>query len=152
MSSLRGPTIFGKRARRASITSEVSSTESVVWVINDSRASFFTSSFSTSSGDSTRYIPPCGLLYCPMVPSTSGWPAWPIRIDSSPRRLARATSIWTLVTSGQVASNTVRSRLFASLRTACDTPWAEKIRIAPSGTSLICSIKMAPRLRRLSTT
>lgn len=57
MSSLRGPTIFGKRLRSASITSDVSSTDSVVWVIKESFSSFLTVSFHTSSGDSTRYIP-----------------------------------------------------------------------------------------------
>ena len=71
----------------------------------------------------------------PIVPSTSGCPAWPISTMSRPARHWRATSRCTLVTSGQVASNTFRPRRSASLRTAWETPWALKITVAPSGTS-----------------
>ena len=42
----------------------------------------------------------------------------------------------TLVTSGQVASNTVRPRAPPRARTALDTPCAEKMTVAPSGTSV----------------
>ena len=45
-----------------------------------------------------------------MVPSTSGWPAWPIMTISRPCSRILATSTWTLVTSGHVASNTLRPR------------------------------------------
>ena len=41
-----------------------------------------------------------------IVPSTSGCPLCPIKIAFVPLRLARATCICTLVTNGQVASNT----------------------------------------------
>ncbi len=44
----------------------------------------------------------------PIVPSTSGWPAWPIITISRPWSRIFATSEWTFVTSGHVASNTVR--------------------------------------------
>ena len=64
----------------------------------------------------------------------------------------RATSRWTLVTRGQVASNTVRSRCSASVRTCCDTPWALKITMPPSGISLSSSTKTAPRSRSRCTT
>ena len=39
--------------------------------------------------------------------------------------------MWTLVTSGQVASKTEKPRSAASFRTACDTPWALKTSVAP---------------------
>ena len=58
------------------------------------------------------------LSYCPIVPSTSGSPAWPIRTTSIFLRLALATSIWTLVTKGQVASKTVNCLCLASVRTS----------------------------------
>lgn len=115
---LRGPTIFGKRLRSALITLDVLFTDSVVWVIKESFFLFLTVSFYTLFGDLTRYIFFFGLLYWLIVLFTFGCPAWPMRIDSSPRRLARATFICTLVTSGQVALNTVKLRLFALLRTA----------------------------------
>ena len=60
--------------------------------------------------------------------------------------------MWTFVTSGQVASNTVSPRRAASSRTARETPWALKITVAPSGTSSSSSTKIAPRERRRSTT
>ena len=50
----------------------------------------------------------------PIVPSTSGWPAWPIITISRPCSRIFATSTCTLVTSGQVASNTLRPRASAS--------------------------------------
>ena len=43
--------------------------------------------------------------------------------------------MWTLVTSGQVASNTCSARRAASCSTAVDTPCAENTTVAPSGTS-----------------
>ena len=52
---------------------------------------------------------------------------------SRPAARMRETSICTLVTSGQVASNTCRPRASASARTACDTPWAENTTMAPAG-------------------
>ena len=111
--------ILGNRLFKASITSEVSSTDNVVCVIKQRLSSSFTFSFHTSSGDSTKYIPPSGLLYCPIVPSTSGCPAWPIKMASLPLRLALATSICTLVTKGQVASKSiVKLRERASWRIA----------------------------------
>ncbi len=63
----------------------------------------------------------------PIVPSTSGWPLWPIMMTSRPWSRMRATSRCTLVTSGQVASNTRRPRASASVRTDWGTPWALKI-------------------------
>ena len=58
----------------------------------------------------------------------------------------------TLVTSGQVASNTNTFLASASFLTCCDTPWALKITVAPSGTSAISSTKIAPLLISSSTT
>ena len=43
-------------------------------------------------------------LCLPKVPSTSGWPSWPIKIISLPALTCRLTSLWTFVTKGQVAS------------------------------------------------
>jgi hypothetical protein len=43
--------------------------------------------------------------------------------------------MWTLLTSGQVASNTEKPRAAASRRTACETPCALKTSVAPGGTS-----------------
>ncbi|STS88242.1 Uncharacterised protein [Klebsiella variicola] len=120
MSSLRGPTIFGKRARRASITSDVSSTESVVWVINDSRASFLTSSLRTSSGELDQVHAPLRVIVLPHS-------AFDFRVAGMAdqnRLFATAAGAGDFhMDFGPPAdrwpSNTVRSRLFASLRTAC---------------------------------
>ena len=54
------------------------------------------------------------------------------------------TSICTLVTSGPVASNTVKSRRFASSSTAFETPMCRKMTIAPSGTS--STLQQTPHL------
>ena len=67
-----------------------------------------------------------------MVPSASGWPSWPIMTTSRPWSRIFETSTWTLVTSGQVASKTLRPRASASRRTSSATPWAEKITVAPA--------------------
>ena len=88
-----------------------------------------------------------------MVPTTSGWPEWPMSTISRPRRKWMSASRCTLVTSGQVASSVTMLRRAASSGTESGTPCAEKITGAsPSGTSLSSSTKMAPFLRRLSTT
>src|SRR5690554_6417216 len=58
----------------------------------------------------------------------------------------------TLVTSGQVASNTLRPRSAASSCTALETPWALKMTMTSSGISCSSSTNTAPRLRRSSTT
>ncbi len=75
MSSFFGASMWGKRRRRTSITSFVSSTESVVWVMYESGPSG-SSTVSASAGDSTRTIDSGA---SPIVPSTSSCPAWPIR-------------------------------------------------------------------------
>src|SRR5690606_39841608 len=49
---------------------------------------------------------------------------------------------------GQVASNTLKPRCFASSSTALETPCAEKITVAPAGTSSSSSTNTAPRERR----
>ena len=66
---------------------------------------------------------------CPIVPSDSGWPRWPIITTSRPAFSIFATSTCTLVTSGQVASNTFSPRASASRCTAFDTPCAEKMTV-----------------------
>ncbi len=71
---------------------------------------------------------------------------------SRPASRILATSTCTLVTSGQVASNTRSPRDAASLRTAFDTPWALKITVLPGGTSASASTNTAPLLFRSSTT
>ncbi len=77
MSSLAGPTILGKRRRRASMQSRVSSTESVVWVRYATLSGSATASLSTSSGCAIRNIRSGA---SPMVPTTSSWSAWPTRM------------------------------------------------------------------------
>ena len=49
------------------------------------------------------------------------------------------------MTSGQVASIVRSSRAFAFSCTLGATPWAEKTTSSPSGTSVSCSTKIAPR-------
>ncbi len=61
-------------------------------------------------------------------------------------------SVWTLVTSGHVASMTRSRRAIADSRTAGETPWALKMTVAPSGTSSSSSTKTAPFWRSASTT
>ena len=51
----------------------------------------------------------------PIVPSTSGWPWCPIMTISRPCSRIFATSTCTLVTSGQVASNTLSLQRFRLL-------------------------------------
>jgi transposase len=67
-------------------------------------------------------------------------------------RAWRLTSMCTLVTSGQVASNTLSPRRAACSRTVRATPWALKITVASSGTSSSSSTNTAPRSRKFSTT
>ena len=76
MSSRAGPTMAGNRARSAVTTAAVSSTESVVCVMKASFAGSRGAIRATSPTVSTRITSPSG--NCPIVPSTSGWPAWPI--------------------------------------------------------------------------
>ncbi len=57
----------------------VSSTESVVWVMKATRSGSLTSSASTSAIVSTNVIASGA---SPVVPSTSSWPAWPMRMIS----------------------------------------------------------------------
>jgi len=58
----------------------------------------------------------------------------------------------TLVTRGHVASMVSRRRIAACAWTAGDTPCAEKISRAPSGTSSASSTKIAPRAAKVWTT
>ncbi|MNC70236.1 hypothetical protein D3C75_1210280 [compost metagenome] len=58
----------------------------------------------------------------------------------------------TLVTSGQVASNTLRARDLAISRTVLATPWAEKMTMLSSGTSSSSSTNTAPASFSLFTT
>ena len=87
-----------------------------------------------------------------MVPSTSGWPLWPIMMNSKPSLCSLATSTCTLVTSGQVASNTWKPRAAASSCTALLTPCALNTSVAPGGTSSRSSMKIAPLALRSLTT
>ena len=71
---------------------------------------------------------------------------------SQPSRAMRWASLWTLVTSGQVASITRSSRSSAALRTAGETPCALKTSSDPGGTCAGSSTKTAPFARSASTT
>ena len=64
----------------------------------------------------------------------------------------RTASRCTFVTSGHVASIVLRLRAFASSWTTGATPWAEKMTVAPSGTSSVSSTKIAPRFSSVLTT
>ncbi len=67
-------------------------------------------------------------------------------------REALTASLWTLVTSGQVASMEASRRPAASSWTTGATPCAEKMTMAPSGTSCVSSTKIAPFFSRVWTT
>ncbi len=75
----------------------------------------------------------------------------PRKIVSPPAAKWRASAC-TLLTSGQVASITSSRRAWAVLRTAGETPCAEKTTVAPSGTPSSSSTKTAPRRSRSATT
>lgn len=60
--------------------------------------------------------------------------------------------MWTLVTSGQVASMVASLRSAASAWTVGATPCAENITMDPSGTSAVTSTKIAPFFSRVCTT
>ncbi len=70
----------------------------------------------------------------------------------SRRSSNRRASAWTLLTRGQVASMTVSRLRWASARTCGETPWAEKITVASSGTSSRSSTQTAPRRSSSATT
>ena len=67
-------------------------------------------------------------VICPIVPSTSAWPAWPINTISRPWRAYRRPSLCTLATSGQVASITGNPRARGSCSTLFDHPVRRKDR------------------------
>jgi len=92
------------------------------------------------------------LADCPIVPSDSGWPRCPIITISLPSRSIFDTSMCTLATSGQVASNTLSPLAAASATIFFDTPCAEKITVPPRGTWSSSSTNTAPLRRRFSTT
>ncbi len=76
MSSLGGEMSFGNFSLSRSTVSIVSSTERVVWESQTTLESSRTSTFSTSSGPSTRVM---WSGASPEVPMTSSWPSWPMR-------------------------------------------------------------------------
>ena len=121
--------------------SVVSSTESVVCVMYASFSVRGSGSRATSSSVCTSTISSGA---SPIVPTTSSWPACPIRKIVKPAPAKRLASLCTLVTSGQVAS-IARNRRSAALRcTSGATPCAESTTVAPSGTSSSLSTKIAP--------
>ena len=127
----------------------VSSTDRVVCDSQTTLSGSRTTTFSTSSGPSTSVM--CSGA-SPDVPTTSSWPSWPISRMSKSSLAKRTASRCTLVTSGQVASMVRRLRALASSCTTGATPWAEKITVAPSGTSSVSSTNTAPRFCRVVTT
>lgn len=148
MSFNSGPFILGKRVFNASMISFVSSTLKVVCVTYASFDSSSTVRVSTSCLVCTNNT----FLTRPDVPSTSGCPAWPIRMICLFSFSERIASLWTLVTSGQVASIVGSLRSFAWFSTFSDTPWALKMVIAPSGISSISFTKITPLFLRSFTT
>ena len=121
MSSLFGPATCGYFFFKASITTRASSTLSVVCVRNASFASAGSVSASTSATSSTSTIA-CGAS--PIVPITSSCPSWPISTMVYPSLANFTASMWTFVTSGQVASMARRLRVRDASRMAGDTPCA----------------------------
>ena len=71
--------MFGKRALTAAVIAAASSTLSVVWVTTASLSVCAGWTLATSATSSTRWMP---LSSWPIVPSTSGWPLWPIMMNS----------------------------------------------------------------------
>ncbi len=103
MSSLCGSAIAGNRRRSTSTIAEVSSTLSVVCVtIGEFVRVARRERLRVRRPSATSVMAPAGSW--PIVPITSTWPAWPIRTISRPSLKCRLASIWTLLTSGQVAS------------------------------------------------
>ena len=149
MSSDGGFAISGKRSFRIATDCIVSSTERVVCV---SQTNFFPGVGiivrASSKPSTTRTLPGAS----PAVPSTSSCPLWPISKISVSSSAKRLTSLWTFVTSGQVASIVLRFRAAASACTAGETPCAEKTTVAPSGTSSVSLTKMTPRCSSVDTT
>ena len=64
----------------------------------------------------------------------------------------RRASLWTLVTSGQVASMRVWPSRFELAKASGGDPWAENTTTAPSGTSVSSSTNTAPLSRSDCTT
>src|SRR6266540_1125695 len=149
MSSLGGAWIAGNRSRNTAMISLVSSTESVVWVRYATFDGSGTSTVRASSGEPTR-ITRSGA--CPLVPTTSSWPSWPMSRIVCPSRANRRASRCTFVTSGQVASITDRPREEAFAYTSGATPCADSTTSAPWGTSLSSSTNTAPFRSRSRTT
>ena len=149
MSCFLGCWICGYFAFNASTISLVSSTDKVVCVTYATGVSAAIVKALTSWMFSTRWMPSGAW---PMVPSTSGWPRWPIMMIVMPSLRIFITSTCTFVTKGQVASNIFKPRCSASWRTAGETPWALNIKVLPAGTSWSSSTKMAPRALKSFTT
>lgn len=149
MSSLGGEMSCGNFSFSASTVSIVSSTDSVVWESQTTLDGSRTSTLATSSGPSTRVM---WSGASPEVPMTSSWPSWPISRMSKSSFANRTASLWTLVTSGQVASMVASLPAAASSWTTGATPCAENMTMDPSGTSAVCSTKIAPFFSRVCTT
>ncbi len=127
----------------------VSSTLSVVCESQTTLSGSGTTTASASSGELTTMV---WAGASPAVPSTSSWPSCPMSRMVWLAPAKRTASLWTLVTSGHVASIVTRLREAAASRTAGDTPCAEKTTRAPSGTSSVSPTKIAPRALSVSTT
>ncbi len=107
MSSRGGPCSWGNRAWSTSTICDVSSTDKVVWV-RYARSPSGSSTVRASSRFCTRIVRSGA---CPLVPSTSSWPAWPINTIERRSSANRRASTCTFVTSGQVASISPRPAL-----------------------------------------
>ena len=150
MSSLCGSTICGKRSVRIATIAAVSSTDSVVWVMKASSCRRSSAGSARASASvSISVTAPAG--NCPMVPTTSGWPAWPMSTISRPRaemdlRLAMHLGDQR---AGGVEMEEI-ARACAASGTALATPWAEKITgWSVSGISSSSSTNTAPFAFRL---
>ncbi len=113
------------------------------------RVSSASSSVSASATSWTRIVASGA---SPIVPTTSSWPSWPISSTVYPAAAYRFACTCTFVTSGQVASITSCSSVRECSCTEGATPCAEYTTVAPRGTSVSSSTKIAPRASRSRTT
>ena len=143
MSSFFGPTIPGKRClQRRRRSPAASSTDSVVCVTYASLLGIANARAAARRRPTRRGG--CRRRTGPSCPRPPDGPHGRSSRSSRPCSRILATSTWTLVTSGHVASNTRSPRASASARTAFDTPCAENTTVAPAGTSSSSSTNTAP--------
>ena len=122
---LAGPTMSGSGRCRTATISAVSSTDRVVWVTKARLVGVARPKARASATVSIRVTAPSGSW--PMVPTTSGWPAWPISRISRPSRSGARPRGAPWRPAGRWRRGRTGCAALASAGTALGTPWAEKI-------------------------